>query len=122
MQYSQQVRSVSFSPCGDVFAAGLKDGTVKITYFKKNDYIIIQHNHLVSSISFSPDCNMVATGSWDNTAKITDLKTGETLHTFHEANKITTVRFSYDGSMLALGSENILKVINLKNIKLNDIE
>jgi WD40 repeat protein len=73
----QAVRSVAFSPDGQILASGGDDN--KITLWDvatgQERAILQEHRHLVWSVAFSPDGRILASGSGigDSTIKLWDV-------------------------------------------------
>lgn len=116
--HTQEVHSISFSPCGKFLASGSNDKAVKIWMvetkkclhtFKKYQ----GHLREISCVSFSPRGDLVASCSKD-TIKIWDFYNEKCIHTLFEDGSVLSVAFSPDGKFLASGSWN-------KKIKIWDI-
>ncbi|KAB8237118.1 uncharacterized protein BDW43DRAFT_297519 [Aspergillus alliaceus] len=115
--HSGLVRSVAFSPNGQLLASGSYDDTIKLWDPSTGDLhqTIEGHSHWVQSVTFSSDSQLLASSSWDNTIKLWDPSTGE-LHLTLEGHsgEVNMVAFSPDnGQLLASGSQD-------KTIKLWD--
>jgi WD40 repeat protein len=112
------VRSVTFSPVGNLFAAGLADGTVGIWGATPDSSNKSSGNHVswnrtatlpptgdVNTIAFSPDGLRLATGSRDGSVRLWDVASRSPLSTLgSHTNQVRTVAFSPDGKWLASGS------------------
>jgi WD40 repeat protein len=99
------VRSVSFSPTGDIIATASDDKTAKLWDLQGNCLVTFTgHNNLVTSVSFRPTGDIIATASDDKTAKLWDLQ-GNCLATFTGHNKsVTRISFSPTGETIATAS------------------
>lgn len=73
------------------------------------------HNEAVLSAAFSPTENLLATGSKDKSARLWNLDTGTVRVLTTEANSITEVLFSRDGTrLLTKNADGQLKVWDVK--------
>ena len=100
------VRSVTFSPDGQILASGSLDNTIKLWQQVTGEEIRTLTNHSdFSSVTFSPDGQILASGSVDNTIKLWQPGTGEEIRTLTgHSNSVYSVAFSPDGQILASGS------------------
>jgi WD40 repeat protein len=110
-----EISDVAFSSDGKRFAAGVRDGTVKM-WDRRNGRELLTlrgHSSTVYSVAFSPDNKLVATASKDRTARVWDAATGQqllTLDTF-PVGRAQSLAFSPDSSRLAaVGSAGIIRV------------
>jgi WD40 repeat protein len=66
------VRSISYSPAGDMIAAGCSNGKIHIldtvTVVVKRS--LSGHSHPVSSVAWNNDGSQLATGSYDNSVRV----------------------------------------------------
>jgi len=61
----------------------------------------------LSSVVFSPDSTKLAVGGWDGSLWVFDVATGELLqHLIADWHVNWSIAFNYDGSMMALGTDN----------------
>ncbi|MEG4851383.1 NACHT domain-containing protein [Microcoleus sp. B5-D4] len=101
------VRSVIFSPDGQLLATGDTDGVVRLWEASSSREILTctGHTNVVESVAFSPDGKILASGSYENTIKLWDVKTGECLKVLHgHTGSVMSVTFNPDGNILASGS------------------
>ncbi|MEG4104971.1 WD40 domain-containing protein [Microcoleus sp. S13_C5] len=101
------LRSVIFSPDGQVLATGDTDGVVRLWEASSSREILTckGHTNVVESVAFSPDGKILASGSYENTIKLWDVKTGECLKVLHgHTGSVMSVTFNPDGNILASGS------------------
>ena len=114
--HSGRVRSVSFSPDGQVLASGSSDDTIKLwdVGSRREIATLKGHSYGVSSVSFSPDGQVLAsTGSWDDTIiKLWDVGSRREIATLKgHRGPMYSVSFSPDGQVLASGSyDNTIKL------------
>ena len=80
------------------------------------------HLSIISKSAFSLDGKLIATVSYDEgiyTVNITDIATGEILSTISDNNGITSVAFSPDGKLFAIGSsDRTAKIIDIATEKI----
>ncbi len=103
------IRSVAFSPDGQLIATALNDGTAKLWNPQTGQILRTFQGHTegVSSVAFSPDGQLIATASDDNTAKVWDAQTGQCLRTLEgHTGSVTSVAFSPDGLLIVTGSDD----------------
>lgn len=100
------VRSVAFSPSGNLLATGSGDIT-KLWSTSSGELLttLTGHSNSIRSVAFSPDGRLLATGSRDKTAKLWDADSSKLITTFNgHSGIVTSVAFSPDGKHLVAGS------------------
>jgi uncharacterized protein with WD repeat/nitrous oxidase accessory protein NosD len=115
--HTDVVRSVAFSPDGQLLASGSADYTIKLWEVATGSLVrtLSGHTSWVISVAFSPDGRLLASGSDDYTIKLWEVATGSLVRTLSgHTSWVYSVAFSPDGRLLASGS-------NDKTIKLWDV-
>nr|WP_231866967.1 hypothetical protein [Anabaena sp. 4-3] len=110
--HNSWVTSVSFSPDGEILAAGSADNTIKIWHRNGNLMsMLTNHTDGVNSVMFSPDGKMLASGSADNTIKLWN-RSGQLLTTLKgHTRAVNSVSFSPDSRIIVSGSaDNTIKL------------
>jgi WD40 repeat protein len=106
------MRSVAFSPSGEILAAGTTTNKIllwKVQEGKGRTYTIskVDPQSDVSSLSFSPSGKLLATGHMDSSITVWDVEKQEEIHNFYVPNASTwAVRFTPDGKILASGNQD----------------
>lgn len=123
----EAVTSIAFSPKGMLLASGAGDGTVKLWDVNTHTNIATFEEHAVAitSVTFSPDGRHLAAGALDGTIELWDVEARQNTATFvgrdvsilvsifeeeYERFWPTPVSFSPDGSTLAAGTGNSIKL------------
>ena len=105
--HSDYVRSVAFSPDGQMLASGSADKTTKLWNPHTGvELRTLSEQRSIYSVAFSPDGQMLASGSVDKTTKLWNPHTGVELRTLKgHSSDIRSVAFSPDGQVFASSSD-----------------
>jgi Tol biopolymer transport system component len=110
------VRSVAFSPNGQLLASSGYDNTVKLWEVATGREVrtLLGHKDFVWPVAFSPDGRQVASGSKDGTVKLWEVATGQEVRTLTgHKDGIEALAFSPDGRLLASGAAVLDKSVKL---------
>jgi WD40 repeat protein len=124
--HTSRVRSVAFSPDGQIFATASDDGSIILwdesTHGPTSDPLK-GHMSPVKSIAFSPDGQVLASGGGDEII-LWDLAGDDSLGLLLEDISLDySVAFNQDGSIIAAGSYGEVSVWDLtNNEKINSFE
>jgi WD40 repeat protein len=97
------VKSLAFTPDGDVLAAGCVDGSVVLweTAARRARATLRGHAGIVNGLAFSPDGRSLATAGNDGTLCVWDVATCRLRSSARGASAIRSVDFSPDGLTIA---------------------
>ena len=102
-------RSIALSPDGQLLAAGMANGEIRLWSLDEDKLysICAGHTDWVESVTFSPGGRLLASGSDDQTVRIWEVGTGKNLHVLRShTDNIRSVVFSPDDTLLASGSDD----------------
>ncbi|EAW38158.1 NB-ARC domain-containing protein [Lyngbya sp. PCC 8106] len=115
------VRSVAFSPDGEMLASGGADRLVKLWNVETGACIKTYSGHEgeVFSVAFSSDGTKIASGSGDCTVKLWDTHTGQCLNTLSgHTDWVRSVAFSPTTDRVASGSQD--QTMRIWDVKTGD--
>ncbi|KAK3820985.1 MAG: quinon protein alcohol dehydrogenase-like superfamily, partial [Benniella sp.] len=115
---SDYVRSIAYSPRGDVVVSGCDDGTVRIWDVESGAcrQILKGHTYPVFVVAYSPQGDQVASGGLGGSVKIWDAGTGESCHTLTgHTSDVLSILYSPKGNQIASRSQD--STIRLWDIK-----
>ncbi|MHC5857390.1 WD40 domain-containing protein [Nostoc sp.] len=106
---SPWLKSIAFSPDGNLLATGSEDCTIKLWHINTRECIKTLEGHIdwVWSVSFNPDGQILASGggNTDKTVRLWDINTGECIKTLQgHRSDARFVTFSPDGQIIASSS------------------
>jgi WD40 repeat protein/serine/threonine protein kinase len=117
LRHSSCMCGLALSPDGRFLAAGGSDGRVKLWNTQTWEEVgggFQAHGLHVHRVAFSPSGRHLATASWDGTVKIWDVATCRMLHILQHAEHgeeiVGSVVFSPDGSWIASGGSDSVKI------------
>ncbi|MEH1781335.1 MAG: NACHT domain-containing protein [Nostoc sp.] len=105
------LKSMAFSPDGNLLATGSEDCTIKLWDINTGECIKTLEGHIdwVWSVSFNLDGQILASGGGnsDKTVKLWDINTGECIKTLQgHSSAVRFVTFSPDGQIIASSSHD----------------
>lgn len=111
--HTAQVRSVRFSPDGEMLASGSVDHTVQI--WRKSDREVIRtlkHTEGVTCLDFTPDGHFLVTGSYDGVVRTWRVADGALLKEMKgHRQTVWCVAVSADGKRIASGGEDASVIV-----------
>ena len=115
---------VAFSPDGKTLASSSADSEIilwDIPTAKCRQSLTTQHTGAVYCVAFSPDGKTLASGSRDKTLRLWDPYTGEHKTTLRYPHEVTSVAFSPDSTILAIGwsgwGNNRIQLLNMETLR-----
>ena len=107
--HTKAVRSLVFSPDGEILASGSDDNSVRLWHVESSGgsqlTVLNGHTDTVRSVAFSPDSRILASASYDRTIRLWSVNSESVLQvlTGHRA-EIYSMAFSPDGKYIVSGS------------------
>jgi WD40 repeat protein/energy-coupling factor transporter ATP-binding protein EcfA2 len=100
-----QVNSVSFSPNGQMVAAGGEDGKVKLWSLDGNLLKVFTHGELVYDVAFNSD-TILASGGKNKEVKLWRIADDKPMKPLSYGDTIYGIAFSYDRQLIAAGGDD----------------
>jgi len=121
--HSKAIKEVLFHPTeSKVFLSASADKTARVWVSKGDDvyeaeHVIKAHSGEVTGIAIQPTGEYFLTGSADSTWGLHEISSGRTILQVNAEQKIDFLKFHPDGLLFAAGSENCLKLWDMKTSK-----
>ncbi|MDY6786457.1 MAG: DnaJ domain-containing protein [Cyanobacteriota bacterium] len=99
--------SATFSPDGQILAAGTRNGTIKLWNWARGEEVgtLKGHRDRVCTVAFSPDGQTLLSGSWDRQIKLWDWEEGKEVGTLNgHRDRVCALAVSPDGNTLISAS------------------
>lgn len=103
-----EVHSVCWSPHGQLLAAGLHDGQIKVWEARTGGHLLTLTGHSlpVRSLAWSPSGDKLASGSIDETAIIWDTESGMPVTTLRHEKGVSRLAWSSNGMRFATAASD----------------
>ncbi len=101
--------AVAVDSTGERLAAGSHDGAILVFDLGAagaEPLRLAGHTNVVDSLAFRPGHQQLASGSWDGAVNLYDATTGELLSTTSNPDRVRTIAFNPEGSLLACGVDD----------------
>ncbi|RIK35421.1 MAG: hypothetical protein DCC55_30365 [Chloroflexi bacterium] len=112
------VRAVAFRPDGQLLAAGMTDGEIRLWRIQERQQVLslVGHADWVRTLAFSPDGQLLYSCGDDEAIRQWDVDTGQCLRTLSgHHGRVTGLAVSPGGSLVASGAED--RVVRLWDAK-----
>jgi WD40 repeat protein len=105
-QGNQPILDVAFSPDGTLLASASRDFKLRLAESRsgKPRFEPIAFENVLQEVAFSPDGTHVAGVPFQENLPIVEVATGKVVRRLHHSDACRTLRFSHDGSMLAVST------------------
>ncbi len=103
--HTNDVRSIAFSPDGNILASGSSDGTIKLWDMQARQEITTLKGHAVGTVAFSADGKRLVSSGSDKAVKIWDVATRQELCTLTVGSEALAA-FSPDNRTLAVATKD----------------
>ena len=122
LQHRYQVNDVSFSPDGRYLLTASRDGTARLWSANPKSVRALrsfEHKGPVVEARFSQDSLRVATGTAGGWLRIWEITDGEQIFSMNHPASVTTLRFSPNGRVLAVGcGDGLVRLIDLESYQI----
>ncbi len=112
LEHARPVRTLAFSPNGELIATGGWDDNVRLWNVATGQlrHVLKGHTHNITQLSFSPDGQSIVSASYEeygNNLKLWDVADGRLRHSFdgHD-HRVNVVAYASNGKLIASGSED----------------
>lgn len=118
--YNQEsIASLTFSPDGQIIAAGLRDNTIRLWSVASGEPLATLKGHTgsVTGLIYSPDGKTLVSGSEDNTVRLWDTKTGKVTQILKgHTGAVAALAYSPDGKIIASSAnDNTIRLWDAKS-------
>jgi WD40 repeat protein len=111
------VWSVAFLSGDNLLASGGMDGTVRLWDVRARRQRAVLADHDLKSCSVTATGKLLASAGWDGTARLWDMATGKQLLVVKQADPISSVAFSPDRRLLAVGDcEGTIRLLSVAKL------
>jgi len=113
--HADAVTSVAYSPDGKWFASSSYDGSIRVYEGYSGKCVRILRGNL-TSVAFSPDGTCMIAGSTEGFVRVWRTETDESVRVpFKNFRVVTSVTFFPDGERVAVGFDNTVCAVQIKN-------
>jgi WD40 repeat protein len=115
--HSSKVLALALSPDGKTLVSGSADKTVKIWQLNSqtDPLTLTGYSMAINLIAISPDGQYFVASGLESHLRIRNLETGKLIRSINNSSKVTSLAFSPNNELLAVGSED--KMLRLWHIK-----
>jgi WD40 repeat protein/serine/threonine protein kinase len=118
--HTDNINEVVFSPNGAVLASASNDKTIRLWNVADGALLFTLEGHAesVQRLAFSPDGKTLASIGFEQTVRLWNVDEGKLVRDVPQESFPSSVVFSPDGSVLALGSSGELHLLSLEGAQL----
>jgi WD40 repeat protein len=110
---TRSIRSMDWSPGGNVLALALSDGKVQI-YDIRRGTEVARINAMAAKVAFSPDGTILAGACDDGTVQLWHAAYGHEVAALRLGTKAASIDWARDGALLAVGFDTYWAVLRLR--------